>query len=195
MLVEFSGGRGTSSPLPPWSFQTYSVVPLSEAHQRGEFACGKDPLDRFIRDQVFNWIGRNLAQVFVLITPTLPDRVLGYYTLSMTRVDASNLPKKVAKRFPHAAEIGAVLLGKLAIDEGLHKQGLGRDLLFDALDRSLAASQNVAAYAMVVDAIDDEATAFYRRFDFEPFPDTPHRLFLPLAMHAKRVAAAQARSR
>ena len=109
----------------------------------------------------------------------------------MTKVDASDLPKKVAKRFPHSAEIGAVLLGKLAIDERLHKQGLGRDLLFDALDRSLTASQHVAAYTMVVDAIDDDAVAFYRRFEFEPFPDTSHRLFLPLAMHAKRVAAAQ----
>ena len=180
-----TGGENEAEPF------LYRIEPLTKDHERADFRSGKEPLDRFIRDQVFDWIGRKLAQVYVLVSSDRPHRVLGYYTLSMTRIDAGDLPAVQARRFPHSAEIGAALLGKLAVDESHQGRRLGRDLLFDALDRTLAAAEQVAAYAMVVDAIDEDAAAFYRRHGFLAFPETPERLFLDLRTHAKRVAAAR----
>jgi GNAT superfamily N-acetyltransferase len=58
-------------------------------------------------------------------------------------------------------------------------QGLGGALLADALDR--AARSEIAAYALLVDAKDESAAAFYRHHGFIPLPDTPLTLFLPLA--------------
>lgn len=139
----------------------YEIVPLTRAHVRADFSCGKEPLDRFIRDQVFDWMGRALASTYVLVSTAMPTRVLGYFTLSMTRIDAGDLPSRLAKRFPRSAEIGAVLLGRLAVDRQLQGQGFGRDLLLDALDRALVTSRQVAAVAMVVDALDEDAAAFY----------------------------------
>lgn len=58
-------------------------------------------------------------------------------------------------------------------------QGLGGALLADALDRT--ARSEIAAYALMVDAKDDLAVAFYRHHGFIPLPDSPLTLFLPLA--------------
>ena len=60
-------------------------------------------------------------------------------------------------------------------------QGLGELLLVDALKRIIAASQTLAIFAVVVDAIDAPAAAFYARMGFKAVRDAPLRLILPLA--------------
>jgi predicted GNAT family N-acyltransferase len=70
-------------------------------------------------------------------------------------------------------------MGRLAVDLGLRGQGLSSVLLADALDR--AARAEIAAHALVVEAKDDPAAAFYRHHGFIALPDSPMTLFLPLA--------------
>ena len=48
---------------------------------------------------------------------------------------------------------------------------LGSDLLIDAAQRALAAADVIGARAIVVQAIDEQAKAFYSRFGFRPFSD------------------------
>lgn len=167
----------------------YQIEPLTRNHDRSRFRCGKEPLDRFLQTQVFDWIGRDLARPFVLVATDDPARVLGYYTLSVTRIEAVDLPLNIAKRFPHTAEIGAILLGKLAIDQTRQRDGLGRDMLLHALGRCLDIARQAAVYSVVVDAIDAGAASFYAHFGFVPFPDQPLRLYLPLKTHAAQLAA------
>jgi len=59
-------------------------------------------------------------------------------------------------------------------------QGLGEFLLLDALERSLLQSRRIGSVAVVVDAKDEQARYFYRRYGFIQFPDHPSRLFLPM---------------
>jgi len=42
-------------------------------------------------------------------------------------------------------------------------------------------SSQIAAFAVVVDAKDDQARAFYERYEFQVFPDHPGRRFIPMA--------------
>ena len=49
-----------------------------------------------------------------------------------------------------------------------------------AVDRCLKARQQIAAYALVVDAKDDAAKAFYVHFGFRPLLDVQLTLYLPL---------------
>ena len=70
-------------------------------------------------------------------------------------------------------------MGRLSVDQAFKGQGLGGALLADALDR--AARSEIAAYALIVDAKDDIAAAFYRHHGFIALPESPHTLFLPLA--------------
>jgi hypothetical protein len=53
-------------------------------------------------------------------------------------------------------------------------------LLADAIKRTLAISDQIAIYALVVDAIGDNAKGFCERFGFYRLSDDSIRLFLPL---------------
>ncbi len=57
-------------------------------------------------------------------------------------------------------------------------------LLWDAASR--AARSEVMAFALVVDAKDDRAEAFYRHHGFVHFGSLPRQLILPLAKVAGR---------
>jgi hypothetical protein len=59
-------------------------------------------------------------------------------------------------------------------------RGVGQFLLTDALRRSLGAAAEIAALAVLVDAKDEAADAFYRHFGFVPLQQRPRRLFLPM---------------
>ena len=72
-------------------------------------------------------------------------------------------------------------MGRLAVDRSCQGKGLGEHLLVDCCHRVLAASQTLAVHALVVDAKDDGAKAFYLRYGFIAFEDQPLRLFLPMA--------------
>ena len=107
-------------------------------------------------------------------------RVFGYYTLTVGQVDREGLPPKVAKKLPKYP-VPVVVLGRLAVDQSVQKEQLGRRLLWDALNRSAAAAESVGVFALVVDALDEGVAGFYRRFLFEPFADSILRLYLPIA--------------
>lgn len=111
-------------------------------------------------------------------------RVLGYYTLSASLVNTGELPDTLAKKLPRYPQLPVTLLGRLAVHESMKGQGLGQFLLLDALHRCLVAAANIAATAVVVDAKDDAAAAFYRRFGFAPLQAQPRRLFLPMKVVA-----------
>jgi len=51
----------------------------------------------------------------------------------------------------------------------------------DALHRSWALSKQIASAAVIVDAKDEAAAAFYRRYGFLDLPKIGRRLFLPMS--------------
>jgi GNAT superfamily N-acetyltransferase len=106
-------------------------------------------------------------------------RIAGYYTLASTSLPLADLPAHIGKKLPRYPSVPAVRMGRLAIDQAFKGQGLDGALLADALNR--AARPEIAAYALVVDAKDEPATAFYLHHGFIALPDSPHTLFLPLA--------------
>lgn len=84
----------------------------------------------------------------------------------------------MAKKLPRYPTVPAVRMGRLAVAQDFKGQGLGGALLADALDRCVRSE--IAAYAMVVDAKDESAAAFYRHHGLITLPDQAHILFLPL---------------
>ncbi|MFZ5790515.1 MAG: GNAT family N-acetyltransferase [Pseudomonadota bacterium] len=158
----------------------WHVAPLDgKAHDRTGFSCGAPELDRYIRDYASQDIERDVARVFVATAIEAFD-VAGYYSLSATSFRKTSLPAAEAKRLPHYP-VPAALLGRLAVDRRQQGQGLGEHLLMDAFDRLHLASLTLAVQAIVVDAYDAGAAAFYRRYGFRPFLDDDRRLFLPMA--------------
>jgi hypothetical protein len=122
---------------------------------------------------------------FVAVTPE--PRIAGFYTLASASLLLADLPVATAKKLPRYPSVPAVRMGRLAVDLAFRGQGLGSALLADALDR--AARAEIAAYALVVEAKDDSAAAFYRHHGFIALPDAPMKLFLPPATVNKATQA------
>lgn len=118
-----------------------------------------------------------MAAPFVLV---LPDGTVGgYYTLSSTSVNLAELPDQVARKLPRYRLVPATLLGRLAVDRRQQGKGYGRFLLADALYRIVRSE--IASFAVIVEAKDDNARRFYERESFLPLPDQPMKLFRPIA--------------
>lgn len=156
-----------------------TVEPLGRQHDRTAFHCGAEALDRYLKHQARQDADKRVAAPFVAVRP--PDRVvLGYYTLSASVLTLTDLPDELARKLPRYPQLPVTLLGRLAVDQATKGQGLGEHLLLDALHRSLAHADQIAAMAVVVDAKDDNAAAFYRHYGFIPLQTQPNRLFVPM---------------
>lgn len=156
----------------------FVVEPLAKKYKRTDFSCGNAPLDRYLKNQASQDAKRSVAAPFVLVTPV--NKVIGYYTLSAFSIELAGLPEAQARKLPKYPDMPATLLGRLATDQNYRGLGLGEHLLMDALQRSYNTSSQIASYAVVVDAKDDSAVAFYKKYDFTQFLDSPNRLFLPM---------------
>ncbi len=163
-----------------WEEPRWRIEPLGEKHDRSEFSCGNELLDQYIKTQASQDAKKRVAVPFVLCEGT-DNAVLGYYTLSNFSVDVGAWSEDVAKKLPRYPEVPATLLGRLAADRRIQGKRLGEYLLMDALRRSLQASKDVASVAVIVEAIDNRAVAFYQHYEFLPFLDEPRKLFLPMA--------------
>ena len=126
-----------------------------------------------------------MASCFVAVE-TSTNRMAGYYTLAATSVPASDLPTEELKSLPRYPVLPAALIGRLAVDQRFHRKGLGSILLADAALRVL--DGDVKAFALVVEAKDENAVAFYRLHGFRSFTSRPLSLFLALGT-AKKGAA------
>lgn len=155
----------------------FRVRLLDPTVERGKFRSGSEPLDRYFRDQVTQDIRRRVRSCFVALDET--GLVGGFYTLAATGILLDELPGSITKRLPRYPLIPAVRMGRLAVDRAVRGCGLGAALLADALMRSSAAE--IAAVALVVDANDDAATAFYEHHGFVRFASQPRTLFLGFA--------------
>ena len=163
----------------PKSVTPYRIAPLGKGHDRSSFACGSEPLDRYLRQQARQDAEKRVAVAFVL-TEAPANTVLGYYTLSASIITADALPSELAKKLPRYPQLPVTLLGRLAVDQSQRGKGLGEFLLMDALHRSLDAAAESAAMAVIVDAKDAAAEAFYQHFGFITLQQRPTRLFLPM---------------
>lgn len=134
----------------------YATQPLGAHHDRSDFSCGVEPLDRYLHQQASQDARRNITNVFVL-EDSGSGRIVGYYTLSMTSIVQQSVPANVARRLPRNPFLPAALIGRLAVDARFHGQRHGTTLILDAFRRSLTSAEHVAAFAVVVDAKDDAA--------------------------------------
>lgn len=125
-----------------------------------------------------------LARTFLAIESAAgAERLAGYFTLATASVERSTVGAvETLDRLP-AFPIPAVLLARLAVDERVQGQGLGRYLLEEALGLTLQLARNgpVAFRLFVTDAIDEAAAEFYERFGFKRLGEEfPCRLVLDL---------------
>lgn len=148
-------------------------------HDRPGFDCSVPTLNQYISQLAEQHRRRGISSVYVLTESPQPERILGYYTLSAAEVDAQRLTEAEHKKLPRFP-VPCFRLGRLACRSDEQGRGLGKLLLGCAVDRCLKAKQQVAAYALLVDAKDDAAKTFYLHFGCKTLLDAPLMLYLPL---------------
>jgi len=163
---------------PPAEFQ---LKPFDKKkHDRTAFSCEHEALNTYLKHQARQDANKRVAAVFVL-TPD-GQTIAGYYTLSQYAVDSGSVPEETMRTLglPKYKELPATLIGRLAPGLDFKGQRVGELLLMAALKQSLDHSRGIASVAVVVDAKDEIAKAFYRKYGFLDLPDHPNRLFLPM---------------
>lgn len=159
---------------------------LSSAHDLSTFDSGKPALDDWLRGRALSNQEKGFSVVMVVCEGR---RVVGYYGLAPTAVEPAITPRKVRTGQP-PNPIPCLLIGQLAVDRAHTGGGLGTALLAHALRRCVAGADLTGGRAVLVNAIDDEARAFWLRKGFLPSPSDPYRLFRSMADIRASIAAA-----
>jgi GNAT superfamily N-acetyltransferase len=153
------------------------IEPFSSVHNRSNFLCEKDSLSDYLLKQMKQDIRRHIARAYVLIDKPSPD-ILGYYTLSSSLIETSNIDESLAKKLPRHP-LPCQLIGRLARHKDFNAKGYGKLLLLHSLQEILEISTKTGVYAAVVDALDADALSFYQKFGFKIFQSSSMRLYLP----------------
>lgn len=151
--------------------------PLTAAHDVSRFSCGKPSLDRWLQMRALTNQEKGFTAVMVVHDG---GRVIGYYGLAPTSIVPAHLPRSIRTGQP-PDPVPCLLLAQLATDQGWAGKGIGTGLLKHALQRCVIASRLIGGRALVVNAVDDDAAAFWQQWGFLPSKDDPLTLFRSIA--------------
>jgi GNAT superfamily N-acetyltransferase len=160
---------------------SHRIEPLADGHDLDAFRCGHPALDTWLREHAHR-ATRQGTRTYLLIENGT-EAVVGCFAIAPHLIEREEVPRRIGRGAPQ--QIPAILLAKLALHERRHGQGLGAELLIQALTTIVTAARSAGGRILIVDAIDDDAASFYRAHDFQPTPNDPHRLILKLSTVAK----------
>ena len=150
---------------------------LTAAHDVSGFSCGKPSLDHWLKARALSNQQKGFTAVMVVHEQ---GRVVGYYGLAPTAVTPDVMPRSIRIGQP-PDPIPCLLLGQLAVDLAWAGRGMGAGLLKHALLRVIDAAALIGGRALVVNAVDPDAGAFWQRQGFVPSKDDPLVLFRSIA--------------
>lgn len=154
---------------------------LAANHQRGRFDCGEPALNEFLQRQASQLERRGFGKTYVALAADGIE-VVGFVTLSAGQAGSQNLsPLLKLPRYPTPI----LRIARLAVTRSQQGQGTGQHLMSFALLLALEFSSQVGLYAVVVDAKNAKAKAFYVTLGFIPTLDNALCLYLPMATVAK----------
>jgi GNAT superfamily N-acetyltransferase len=151
-------------------------VPLNDSHELDSFCCGVPPLDDWLKRRARANTVSGATQTYVACENT---RAVGYFALAAGAVDVVAAPGRFRRNMPDPIPI--VVLGRLGINRTQQGKGLGRALFRDAGLRVLQAASIIGVRGMLVEAISEEAKAFYLALGLVVSPLDPMTLMVTIA--------------
>lgn len=155
---------------------TYQIEPLGNHHDRKNFDCGNQQLNRYLSQLAMQDVKRNVSSIWIAIRMNSRE-ISGFYTLSMAAVPLCSLTETFQKKLPRYGNVPAVRLGRLAVSLKEQGKGLGKYLLMDSIKRCL--NDEIAWALFLVDAKDDSTRKFYENFGFFSFKSQTNNLYMP----------------
>jgi GNAT superfamily N-acetyltransferase len=135
---------------------------LREGDDRSQLRSGDPDLDRFFQ----KFAGQNQFKHYLGVTYVAVEgeRILGFATVAPGHVEIDRLPASVRRKLPRYP-LPVLRLARLAVEQAVRGQGLGRQLLRFVLQLALRMASDYGCVGVVVDAKPD-AVDFYRRYGF-----------------------------
>jgi GNAT superfamily N-acetyltransferase len=130
----------------------FALEKLRNDHDLSLFDCENPTLTTWLKK--FAWTNQQADSAKTYVA-SLANRVVGYYSLTTGAVHKYESPERIAKGLANHP-IGVILLARLAVDTQYQKKGLGKALLFDALQRVEEAADIVGVRPVLVHAIDEQ---------------------------------------
>lgn len=165
------------------------MIPFSDDLDCASFSCGEDALDRYIRgdgaERARTARGdaeTNASVIYAMVDVNVPDKLVGFYTLSATSVPRSEFSNAIRRMngLPAYPAMPATLIGRFAVDGPHQGRGCGKVLLWSAMQKAYEASRSVASSLVIIDAKTEAARAFYEHYGFQRFKDSELRLYMPM---------------
>ncbi|PJH88535.1 hypothetical protein CVG87_12700 [Pseudomonas sp. WCS365] len=153
---------------------------LNDEHILDEFDSGVTSINNYLQRQARKAQAAKQAVVYVICRKDTPV-VMGYYTLSSGSIARENVvPKSHQRNSPSVHPV--TLLGRMGITLEAQGQGFAIDLLQDAIERAISASNTIGSTAMIVHPLNERLSDFYIKYaGFIPCPElSPVTLMLPL---------------
>ena len=161
-----------------WIISPLDAIDRSASSLKKEpFNSGNAELDRYLKQYAKKNDKNGITRTFVAVTSQGNPMISGYYSCCAGAVKHEDLPIELREGIPKYPS-PAILIAKLAVDRSMQGRGLGKQLLLHAFARAIDVSRIVGVYAVRVDAIDEEAKQFYKKFGFLELQDTPLSLFI-----------------
>jgi GNAT superfamily N-acetyltransferase len=151
-------------------------APLADHHQFAAFNSGVPALDDWLKRRARANQASGASRSFVICAD---PSVVGYYALASGGVSTAVSPGRFRRNMPEP--IPVAVLGRLAVDQTYHGQGIGRALFRDCALRVMQAAEIIGIRGILVHAISDEAKAFYLALGLSESPLEPMTLMVTLA--------------
>lgn len=156
----------------------FRIERLEKQHDRSRFDCGRDVLNDYLKTRARKDQQRRFCTCYLVITNDT-NAIAGFYTISSSSIRLDQLSQATRKKLPRYNDVPVVRIGRLAVDQEFRGRGLGSTLIHDAIKRVV--QSGIGVYAVVVDAKDENAIAFYKHMEFEVLEDKHDVLYLPIA--------------
>ncbi|MER2473067.1 GNAT family N-acetyltransferase [Photorhabdus laumondii] len=141
------------------------IEEITQQHDRREFDCGVSELNQFLQQQSRQKTVKHISKTYVACRDSVPTTIIGYHTLTGYSVTIP-LVHRDYKKYPHP--LNAVKLARLAVDCSHKGQRIGKQLLIDAIYRTVLVAQQVSAIGLFVDPMTPEVIPFYQQYGFLP---------------------------
>lgn len=148
---------------------------LTEEHLLNNFQSGIETLDYWLKRRALKNQISGASRTYVACNDF---HVLAYYALASSAIVVEKASGKLRRNMPDP--IPVVVLGRLAVDQSLQGQGIGRALVRDAGMRILQAADTIGIRGIIVHAVSEQAKLFYEKIGFEPSPLDPMTLMITL---------------
>jgi hypothetical protein len=164
--------------LPDWREE-----PISKAHNRQAFDCGDAAMNDFLRRYARQSHEQNASKTFCAIDAAVPNRILGFYTITPSAVARDDVPAAMTKGLAQH-EVSGFKLARIATDVAVAGEGFGGQLLLAAALRCLRIAAEAGGVLLIIDAKSERAAQWYASYGAEALHGRPLTLVMPLATFA-----------